>query len=119
MSKVYHDELMSLGKGHPLWCPEPHSSGEAQIGDVGYIFEGAFVRLFNAISPEEFQVPNSRLPPDFEALELPEGGRFVTHERDMNPGHWTGSSVTRVRIGSPVEEYVFTLCSHVDKLTGE
>lgn len=49
LSKIYSSTLFSTlpGEGHALWFPEPHSSGEAQIGDVGFIKDGAFVRLLN------------------------------------------------------------------------
>ena len=40
--------LSNIKLGYPLWQPEPHTSGEVQIGDIGYIDgDGAFVRLFN------------------------------------------------------------------------
>lgn len=44
---VYPTSLFSLGLGYALWYPEPHETGESQIGDVGYVHEGAFIRLFN------------------------------------------------------------------------
>ncbi|EKM58867.1 uncharacterized protein PHACADRAFT_248967 [Phanerochaete carnosa HHB-10118-sp] len=45
--KIYPASLALLGQGYALWRPEPHITGEPQIGDVGYVSEGAFVRLFN------------------------------------------------------------------------
>ena len=46
-----------LHYGYALWHPEPHRSGEPQIGDVGYTREGAFIRLFNLnTSKPEHQV---------------------------------------------------------------
>ena len=39
-----------LRQGVALWYPEPHESGEVRIGDVGYIREGAFVRLLHVAS---------------------------------------------------------------------
>lgn len=44
---VYPSSLFSLGLGYALWYPEPHETGESQIGDVGYVNDGAFIRLFN------------------------------------------------------------------------
>lgn len=46
-SAVYASKLFSLGQGYALWYPEPHVTGEVQVGDVGYIDDGAFVRLLN------------------------------------------------------------------------
>ncbi|OCH86479.1 hypothetical protein OBBRIDRAFT_783187 [Obba rivulosa] len=47
---VYIQELSSLGQGLPLWDPEPTTHGKVHIGDVGYIYRGAFFRLFNTMS---------------------------------------------------------------------
>lgn len=44
---VYPSSLFCLDLGYALWYPEPHKTGEPQIGDVGYVKEGAFIRLFN------------------------------------------------------------------------
>ena len=44
---VYPASLFALGLGYALWYPEPHDTGESQIGDVGYAHEGAFIRIFN------------------------------------------------------------------------
>ena len=47
-SDVYAASLLPVGEGYALWYPEPHdSTGEPQIGDVGYVRQGAFIRLFN------------------------------------------------------------------------
>ncbi|GJE97165.1 kinase-like protein [Phanerochaete sordida] len=45
--EVYATSLASLGFGYPLWHPEPHVSGEPQIGDVGLLVQGQFIRLFH------------------------------------------------------------------------
>ncbi|RPD68418.1 hypothetical protein L226DRAFT_548538 [Lentinus tigrinus ALCF2SS1-7] len=47
---IYAKELWPLRYGHPLWYPEPCPDfGEVRIGDVGYLREGNFTRLFNAM----------------------------------------------------------------------
>ena len=73
--EVYTKLLFQRGHGHPLWEPEPTASGEVLIGDVGYIFDGGFYRLFNATLPsghaihERWGVPAAYEPFDFpEAL---------------------------------------------------
>ena len=50
--------------GHALWDPSPGDSSSAvEVGDVGFIREGRFYRLFNALLPaddpshENFGVP--------------------------------------------------------------
>ena len=51
--KIYAEQLFPLGHGHALWEPEPTRFGAVQIGDVGYLRDGAFYRLFNALRPAD------------------------------------------------------------------
>ncbi|OBZ74764.1 hypothetical protein A0H81_05695 [Grifola frondosa] len=44
---VYAEQLFFLKHGLPLWAPEPTNAGEVLIGDVGYVYNGGFYRLFN------------------------------------------------------------------------
>ena len=40
--------------GHALWDPTPDSVfGPAKVGDVGYVREGRFFRLFNTLLPAD------------------------------------------------------------------
>lgn len=52
---VYAEQLFPFKHGYPLWHPEPTKHGEVEIGDIGYIREGGFYRLFNATRPREVQ----------------------------------------------------------------
>ena len=59
------------GYGHALWDPNPGNSYPAvEIGDVGFICEGKFCRLFNALLPADhpshrnFGVPEYHEPPN-------------------------------------------------------
>ena len=65
---TYAEQLNSLRYGHPLWFPE----SEADIGDVGYINEGSFCTLFNAILPATHPANRSRngVPGGFVPLEF-------------------------------------------------
>lgn len=36
---VYSEELSKLGYGRPMYIPEPTTSGQIEIGDVGIIEE--------------------------------------------------------------------------------
>ncbi|GBE78897.1 predicted protein [Sparassis crispa] len=56
---VYATQLFRCGHGYPLWEPEPTKHGEVRVGDVGYMREGAFYRLFNATVPADDPI-NSR-----------------------------------------------------------
>ena len=50
---VYRDQLTSLYRGLALWKPKPLKEfyDQVSIGDVGYICEGEFIRMFNVMLP--------------------------------------------------------------------
>ena len=49
---VYREQLSSLYHGLALWKPSPEGLYDrVAIGDVGYISEGAFIRMFNVTLP--------------------------------------------------------------------
>ena len=77
---IYARELGKLKNGLPLWFPEPTKFGEVLIGDIGYIREGAFYRLYNVLressDPINQQFP---APSGFERLKVNE--RFE-HKQD-------------------------------------
>ncbi|TFY62032.1 hypothetical protein EVJ58_g4127 [Rhodofomes roseus] len=51
---VYAKQLLILGHGYPLWDPRPANCAKGvQIGDVGYIDNGAFIRIFNAMANQD------------------------------------------------------------------
>ncbi|GBE85326.1 predicted protein [Sparassis crispa] len=67
---VYSKLLFQNKYGYPLWIPEPPlKHGEVVVGDVGYIQEGGFYRIFNAINPE---LNKYGAPEDFKPLQFPE-----------------------------------------------
>lgn len=62
--EIYSKQLFGRGYGYPLWHPEPNEEREIQIGDVGYLYQGSFWRIFNTTlaqgheANEEFGVPD-------------------------------------------------------------
>ena len=50
---VYQDQLSDLSQGVALWIPSPPRSlyNCVSIGDVGYLQEGTFIRMFNVMLP--------------------------------------------------------------------
>ena len=50
---VYRDQLTALSHGLALWNPSPQKKiyNNVSIGDVGYLHEGTFIRMFNVILP--------------------------------------------------------------------
>jgi hypothetical protein len=68
---IFRDQLALKypAYGHALWEPNPWGLYSAvQVGDVGFIGEGKFHRLFNALLPEDhpshenFGVPEHHKP---------------------------------------------------------
>ena len=53
---IYREQLSSLYHGLALWDPKPVENlhkqpGHVSIGDVGYLDNGAFMRIFNVTLP--------------------------------------------------------------------
>jgi hypothetical protein len=50
---IYQEQLTSLYHGLALWRPNPVESiyNQVSIGDVGYISDGVFIRMFNVTLP--------------------------------------------------------------------
>ena len=81
---VYPTSMFSLHRGYGLWYPEPHEAGEPQIGDVGYVLEGRFIRLFNInTSKPEYRV--RYWPVEFGVQEPPSPGIFSRLDRREKP----------------------------------
>ncbi|KAI0718548.1 hypothetical protein C8T65DRAFT_706737 [Cerioporus squamosus] len=70
---TYANELWSLKHGHPLWGPEPSPAfGEVRLGDVGYLDEGRFCFLFNAMRPAGDPVNKRGVPENFQTFHYPD-----------------------------------------------
>jgi hypothetical protein len=49
---IYQEQLSSIYHGLALWKPNPEGLYDrVSIGDVGYVNEGAFIRMFNVTLP--------------------------------------------------------------------
>ena len=96
ISEIFASELVHLRYGHPLWHPEPTKFGEVQIGDVGYIDDGAFYRLFNATLPGDDPTNKGGVPEDFVPLRLPTELRHIQHNV-VKPGEPLKSDSIRKR----------------------
>jgi len=71
---VYQDQLTALSHGLALWNPSPQKKiyDNVSIGDVGYLHEGTFIRLFNVTLPWDHP-SNQKL------------GRWVYHSLGSGP----------------------------------
>ena len=83
-SYVYQDQLSTLSHGIPLWNPNPPKKiyNNVSIGDVGYLHEGTFVRMFNVMLP--WDDPLNRTlgnPKSYKSLDC---GRFNTLGGDFD-----------------------------------
>lgn len=83
---VYAEQLFRLGHGYPLWDPEPTKHGEVLIGDVGFINEGAFYRLFNATVAADDSLNRYGVPDGYEPFELGTDYARITRQSDLPAG---------------------------------
>lgn len=72
-AQVYAEELSAAGYGVPLWRPSPTESGQVLIGDVGYLEDGGWYRLFNATLPPSDPINGPNMVPyGFQELIYPQ-----------------------------------------------
>lgn len=105
---VYQEQLRSLGHGHPIWKPDPADLyQQVSVGDVGYVREGYFVRIFNVLLPSDD--PSNRLlgePEPYPPLDL---GPFGNIRHSSFPrGYYHSRFVTPIpeSTASAPDEYV-------------
>ena len=100
---VYAEQLVGRGYGLPLWHPEPTQNfGEVEIGDVGYISEGTFIRLFNALRPAGDPANAGGVPEGFVMLK-PNTSLLFSGEQHVSPGPICTTTTTYRKIGAEVE----------------
>ncbi|KAI0651035.1 WD40-repeat-containing domain protein [Trametes meyenii] len=71
---VYAQSLMHLGHGYPLWVPDCDTNSKGlgvEVGDVGWIRQGAFRHLLRCRATSMEQQPFNCLPHDYEAFNPP------------------------------------------------
>jgi hypothetical protein len=95
---VYREEIAIkyAAHGHALWVPNPGGLYPAvQVGDVGFIREGKFHRLFNVLLPEDHPShENFGVPEHHKPLEL----KFQRHiyPGTLSPNNFRSRGVTDV-----------------------
>ncbi|KAJ7779170.1 hypothetical protein B0H16DRAFT_1711520 [Mycena metata] len=99
--QVYSSQLSQLHQGYALWGPEPCHYKEVTPGDVGYLKDGSFHRLFNATLSADHEDQTLGVPPCFQPLELPPAWLY-RNDKFFNPGNLRSSSVTECRYGIDV-----------------
>ncbi len=78
---IYREQLSSQYHGLALWDPNPveglfNDPGHVSIGDVGYLDNGAFVRIFNVKLPRD--------DPSNKFIEIPKGYKPLKREHFDN-----------------------------------
>ena len=93
---VYREQLSSFLQGHALWEPDPDNLyKEVSIGDVGYVREGRFFRMFNVLL--EWNDSSNYTLCDPEAFPRLDLGKFVnTHESKIYRGVYRSRFVTSI-----------------------
>ena len=93
---IYREQLSSLHHGLALWDPKPverlhKRPGHVSIGDVGYLEDGAFMRMFNVTLPwndpsnKLLGIPDKyeRIKPDFNNVRddrvIRKGEHYTPH----------------------------------------
>ena len=72
VSDVYRDQMTTLSHGLALWDPNPPKEiyDKASIGDVGYLHEGSFFRMFNVMLPWDHESNRTLGEPEpYESLD--------------------------------------------------
>lgn len=99
---TYAEQLVGRGYGLPLWHPEPTKFGEVQIGDVGYVDDGCFYRLFNAIRPASDPLNKWGVPENFVELVVNADFALHTEENYLQPGPVCTTSTAWKKTGAGV-----------------
>ena len=110
---VYREQLTSLFHGHALWEPDPTGLyAEVSIGDVGYVKEGCFIRMFNVLLEWNDPLNYSLCEPEqYEPLDL--GPFSNTCESKFVKGDYYSRYVTLYQESTGPEEYVILLSQRV------
>ena len=69
---IYSDQLVPRRNGHALWEPNPGDKPAVELADVGYLKDGAFIRLFNASKLSDDTSNHLGVPEGYEILNVGE-----------------------------------------------
>lgn len=101
--QVYFDQLYKLKHGSPMYVPERL----VRVGDVGFIREGIFHRLFNALLPADHPIQVTGVPRGYTPLVL--GKHLQVYLPNFKwPSLMYSSSVNMIRVSAQTSSYVST-----------
>jgi hypothetical protein len=107
--KIYREYLSSHNHGLALWDPKPDDNlykqpGHVSIGDVGYLDDGAFMRMFNVTLP--WDDPSNKLlgrPGKYELIEPSDFSKV--RDREICEGEYYTVHVSKVdNVGADTHE---------------
>ena len=107
-ANIFAAELVGAGLGLPLWYPEPNGR-EVEIGDVGFIFNNSFIRLFNVMFPSSHPANAGGVPRDFVPLQLSPDDQLKRSDFPAGPIMSPSTMLRRVSSLSLPTEYVVIL----------
>jgi hypothetical protein len=66
----YANQLIHKHNSYPLWDPDPQEQPAVEMADVGYVWKGKFIRLFNAIKQPGDPSNTYGVPSPYRPLEV-------------------------------------------------
>ncbi|KZT63899.1 hypothetical protein DAEQUDRAFT_679571 [Daedalea quercina L-15889] len=105
-SDVYAQQLFRLGYGYPLWDPQT-PRGEVYVGDVGFIDEGSFHRVFNATNPEDHPANKYGVPSGYKPFTLT--SEFSSYKKPgaLAPGALCSRTIKQLSVGMAASSHGF------------
>ncbi|KAH9074229.1 hypothetical protein EDB83DRAFT_2219081 [Lactarius deliciosus] len=89
---TYRDQLTTLYRGHALWDPDPAGLyDKVRVGDVGFVRQGHFLRMFNTLLPANDRAQVYGVPEGFEPLSMGPFNNIRT--RNLSKGDYCSNSV--------------------------
>ena len=97
--EVYSSQLQIYRMGMALWFPEPDDAqDEVEIGDVGFIWDGSFTKLFNATVAADAPQNRNGVPIGFDPLNFDRRRLVRKREEILKDGPLCSRSVRRAAV---------------------
>jgi hypothetical protein len=93
---IYRDQLAITHPsfGYALWDPSPVGErGSVKVGDVGFVREGRFFRLFNALLPADDPSHKETPLPEYHEPLIPNPRNHIYKGTPLRPDHYYSAGV--------------------------
>jgi hypothetical protein len=111
-AKAYGTEMYKRGHGLGVWVPEQ----PVDVGDVGFLANGQFHRLFNALRSEHDPTQMQGVPRSFQQLVIP-AYMWSTNNNFFEPCVMQSDSVVAHSVGAQGAVYVHSPVIKLDSIT--